>query len=283
MKTYAEQLYKNLVRRIELADDAGLQYDPVKRRECVTMIRESLTELTNKLIDYRFDDQQEEIYFFKEIKPRFVSLLLYYSYIDLIELKKPQGSTHDIRIHYEKELASIKRFYDCHSALYHYYRGNFSFLDEKLFVRGSFDLPHSFSTSKIDRDERLSTEADYTVSRILANGMLTGYLEKSIRLLENQPNDLLVSSKSKRTLRWTAKAIDLVELIYGLQLTGVFNYGKVDIKEIADTFEKLFDVKLGNYSLLFSQSIRYRKSGSIRLLKEMMENVREKLDELDAK
>lgn len=283
MISFAEQLYRNLERSLESADEVTVRSDPERRRECIASVKRAISDLKERVIDHGFEGLEEEISFFKEIKPRFVSLLLYYAYVDIIEMKKPQGSVSDLRSHYEKELSAIRWFHDSHSSLYHYYKGGFSFLDDKLFVRGTFDLPHPFSTLKIDRDERFSTEADYTVSRILANYRLTEYLENSIRLLNNHPAEFLGPVAGKKPLRWTAKVIDLVELVYGLALTGVFNYGKADIKDIADTFEKLFDVKLGNYSLLFSQSIRFRKSGSIRLLREMIDSIQEKLDELDGK
>ena len=81
---------------------------------------------------------------------------------------------------------------------------------------------------------------------------------------------------------WTASKADMIELIYSLQAGGVFNNGKTGIKEIAESFQKLFQVDLGNYYNVFNE-IRLRKKNRTALLDHLREKVIQKMDSLDEK
>lgn len=83
-------------------------------------------------------------------------------------------------------------------------------------------------------------------------------------------------------LSWTASKADMVELINSLQAGGVFNHGKTGIKEIAETFQKLFKIDLGNYYNVFNE-IRLRKKNRTALLDHLKEKIIQKMDSLDEK
>jgi hypothetical protein len=82
--------------------------------------------------------------------------------------------------------------------------------------------------------------------------------------------------------QWTASKADLIELIYSLQSGGVLNNGKTGIKETAETFQRLFQVDLGNYYNVFNE-IRLRKKNRTSLLDLLREKVLQKMDSLDEK
>jgi predicted nucleic acid-binding protein len=71
------------------------------------------------------------------------------------------------------------------------------------------------------------------------------------------------SASSK--LRWTASKASVVELVYALYAGAVYNNRLAEIKEIAETFEQLFQVDHCNYYHVFNE-IRLRKKNRTSLL-----------------
>jgi len=57
-----------------------------------------------------FKSEEEEIQFFKEIKPQFTSKIIYYNTIFNIEMKKPNGGTRVLKKYYNNELVKLKAF-----------------------------------------------------------------------------------------------------------------------------------------------------------------------------
>ena len=75
-----------------------------------------------------------------------------------------------------------------------------------------------------------------------------------------QSNSLINPKETLPSITWSASKTDLIELIYGLYATRVFNNGKATIKEITCFFEEALGVKLGNTSLRFQEILRRKDS-----------------------
>lgn len=71
--------------------------------------KENLRVLIQKL---NFKSEEEEIQFFKEIKPQFTSKIIYYNTIFNIEMKKPNGGVRVLKKYYKNELIKLKAFFD---------------------------------------------------------------------------------------------------------------------------------------------------------------------------
>ena len=82
------------------------------------------------------------------------------------------------------------------------------------------------------------------------------------------------------SLRWSGNLSDLAELIYGLHTASCINDGRCDIKEIAEGFERLFNVRLPHIYNRFI-AIRNRKNERAVFLKKLYDMLTCKLDELD--
>ncbi|MBB6611807.1 RteC domain-containing protein [Pontibacter sp. Tf4] len=278
---HAERRYEQLV---ETLRDTEIQHTgtPAQLRETnLTYINEAIQELKEMVIHHTFRDEQEEIYFFKHVKPKFTSLLIFHARLALIELKRPAGSLKDIRRHYERELLLIRIFHDHHVQLYQYLRAEATFLDAKLFVRGSCDLPYHYATTAVDSDTRFTTYYDYVIARIQANEQLRAYLIRALQELEtgNLPADV---PEERKDLHWTGSKVHLIELAYGLYESGHINNGTAGVLEIASRLEALFQVSLGNVYRTF-QEIRQRKKDSrTKFLDLMRQKLEARMDELDA-
>ena len=78
-------------------------------------------------------------------------------------------------------------------------------------------------------------------------------------------------------LKWTYSKIGLTELIYALKELGVFNNGKAELKSIAQSFEHMFSIDLGNISSSF-QEILERKKGYTNITDKLREVFLKKID-----
>lgn len=107
--------------------------------KAIELILSKTTELKEYVLKTGFENEQEEIHFFKYQKPAIIAQLIYYNAIYKIEARKPYG-TKSIRKYLNKELKKLKRFFDNNLDFYKYYRSNNSFLDENFFVRGKHDI-----------------------------------------------------------------------------------------------------------------------------------------------
>lgn len=90
MKSRAVQLFSKLNEQLNFAD---LEIDdPIQRSEsAINIIVNSIEKLKIIFEKEKNKSQEIEIDFFKNIKPKFTSKLIYYNAIFKIETKKPHG------------------------------------------------------------------------------------------------------------------------------------------------------------------------------------------------
>jgi hypothetical protein len=194
-----------------------------------------------------------------------------------MEINKPVGGQENKEKYLRGQLQKLKLNFNSHRGFYSYYRSGETGLDSTYFLRTK-DLTDLQNPRSIDSDPNFSTSHDYLVTRLLADKMLEERLDA---LLFRQDN--LIPGKTATippVLVWTASKAGLVELIYSFQSTGVFNNGRVGIRDIALGFEKLFGVELGNYYQVFNE-IRLRKKGRSQLLEQLKKGLELKMDQLD--
>ncbi|MFT2010967.1 RteC domain-containing protein [Pontibacter sp. 13R65] len=282
----AEILYDQLVEKLREVETtpAGT---PAQRHETnLRILNEAIQELKKLVINHSFPEEQEEIMFFRHIKPKFTSLLIYHSRLALLDLRLPLGNLRDIRRYYENELQLIRHFFDDHIQFYQYFYSGATFLDSKYFVRGNCDFPlyysvSNLSTSTMDTDTRFTTHYDFLVACFQANERLREFLVKSLMLLEGGkiPENLQVPAKS--SLSWTGCKVHLIELAYALCESGQINGGTTGVMEIVERLEHLFQVKLGNVYRTFQEMRQRKKDSRTKLLDLMKERLLQRMDELD--
>ena len=158
-----------------------------------------------------------------------------------------------------------------HQEFYHYTLSQSNHLDEKYFTR------MNASNGRVENDERFSTHYDEKVARILTNELVKEYVLAAVRKIKSGAS----GDSSTTPISWTGSKTDLIELIYGLHATGVFNRASSDLKQIASYFEAVFNVSLGNYYRTF-QEIRLRKSGQTNFIDEMRKNLISRINEGDS-
>ena len=276
------QLYEDLeekLRMIDLEEDNLLK----KSEQSFQMVLIAINQLRDDLTKSHVDSQASEILFFKEIKPKFVSKLIYHLSVFNIETNKPNGGIKVRRKYYQNELDKLKRYFDDNLEFYRYYRTHSNYLDHKYFVRGKQDIRLTLDSFFFETDPNFSTSHDFKVSNILANDLLNVYLEDELNKLDMRDlSNGRSQGEPKGKLTWTDSKVALIELMYALQARGVFNNGIADLKEIVAFFEDTFGIEVGQYHRTFLE-IRIRKTGRTKFLDSLRDSLTRRMDEADDK
>lgn len=252
----------------------------IKCEKAIEVILISIANLKKVVLKSNFKSEHEEIHFFKDIKPQFTSKLVYYNAIYNIEMKKPNGGNRILKKYCNNELVKLKAFFDNELEFYKYYRSGNSYLDYKYFLRGKFDIKLSLDSYYFEADTDFSTSHDFKVAKILANDLIQLYLENQLIMIENKDNSEKSQRKPNIKLMWTSPKVSLIELLYALHSEGVFNNGAADLKDIAEYFEHIFEIDLGQYRRVFLE-IRARKNDKTKFITALNEALLKRMENSD--
>ncbi|OQP48056.1 hypothetical protein A4H97_29935 [Niastella yeongjuensis] len=239
--------------------------------------RDAMNLLQEHVIQTGFPCDTEEIFFFKEIKPKFYSLLLFYQHVYCLETSRPIGNEEDIKIFYRSQLDRVQHFFIDNKFFYQYHRCRETLFDDKLFLRNKQGASLSFCIDDINAHPLFSTGIDYIFSRIIANELLAGYLQKALspKEIENEEVKFKV-----RPLNWTHHKSAFVEFVYSAKANGLFNNGSATLKEIFDYLQFVFKIKVPHYTTVFQEILRRKKGGYTQFLDSLRKGYLQYIDEL---
>lgn len=246
MLEYVHEVRKNLESALKHIEK---DVQPLLKRaeRSIICINNSLREIKHHINNNQFQSQEEEIQFFKEIKPNVYSKLIFFVRVFNIESKRPDGSDRSQKKYLLNELNKLEDFFSENIEFYQYIRNNMTFLDDKYFVRGKLDFLLSIDPLIYDVDPGFSTGFDYKVAQIIANNLISSYINAEIAtLLRNELSHPKQEPFPKGKFVWTAHKNSLVELIYALKADRAINNGDFDINELALFFETFLSVDLGD-------------------------------------
>lgn len=249
--------------------------------DVVEFLQRSLEDLRAYIVNHPFSSKEEEIYFFKHIKPEVLSRLLYFTEIYNTEMRKPHGSIEVLKKYYNDRLDELTSYFESNLDFYQYYRSKATHLDNHYFVRGHIDFKLCPNCVPYDRDPEFSTCYDHKAAQILANDMLCIYLNKKLHGVDKQV--IIAKSRSflpEHPFRWTATKIAAVELGYAIYAAGVLNNGQADIKEIMTFMEASFQIDLGDYYRTYI-TMKDRKKDRTSFLNSLIKSLLKKMDEDD--
>ena len=81
-------------------------------------------------------------------------------------------------------------------------------------------------------------------------------------------------------LQWTDKKVFLDELIYSIHSAKSVNHGKISLKKLANGFEKLFNISLGNFYDKFSD-LSDRKANKTSYLDALTRTLNDRIENPD--
>ncbi|MDM1368250.1 RteC domain-containing protein [Myroides marinus] len=264
-------------------EESKLTLDPSliikEAKYMTTYLSRVLAKQKELIITHGFSNQEEEIYFFKILKPKILSKLMYYNKIYKIETHSPNTTCKTLKEYYLKKLKQVSseyKLYYINSEIYKYYKSQRTDKDKEYYTRGNIDILKGVNSIAFEIDHQFSTYYDYKLSRILSSELLYEYL--SIRL-----NQLTITTFSKditttTPLLWSESSTALVELIYALYASGAINQGDLEIRKIAYLFQNYFNITLSDVHHTFHRMKTRNYSRTIFLdkLKKSLEDYMDK-------
>lgn len=255
MKSFTERLYQALENQLNgVSINQGSECDQLKA--AIKLCKKAMSKLRNYVSSYLIENIEDEVYFFRQMKPPFYSKLIYYISIYNFQIKKPTGSDDTVKEYINSELADLKRFFDHNQAFYQYYRSGGNELDHLYFTRGGFDVYAELED--FQGDEMFSTSHDYKLSKIIANEKFQEYLNVQLGRLDRD-----AAPVNEAQIIWTSNQTDLVELIYALVEAGAFNNGNIDIKNLVMYFQNVFQIDLNHYYHKYTDITNRKKERTV--------------------
>lgn len=249
-----------------------------KSEQSIKCITGYVARVKQSVLESDFSDSNEEIIFFKHIKPHVFHHLIYFTKVLSIESARPAGGTQFIVNFYRAELRKISLFYRENRDFCQYYRKGLTHFDSFYFVRGQVILGFLNDTSYFNADPSFSTTHDYKVACLLAYDKLAEYLQGEITSVMMQSTSAVAKELDlSQSLIWTDTKIALVELVYALHASGCFNNGRAGIKELATFFSQAFSVEMGDYYRNYLE-IKSRQSHT-KFLEHLRENLLKKIQQ----
>ena len=273
-KVYYEELEKQLSHIEQGSADVI-----TKIKLSISSCRSVVDSLKAEINRSDFPSPEDEIYFFKEVKPAFYGHLIYYMKLFNLETGRPTGDSKLWKPCLSRVLERIQYFFDNNVEFYQYYRSGERYLDAIYFTRESGKLFLKLDDFYFNYDPSFSTPHDLKIAKILANEKLFIYVTNCLAELDKAEPVMHPVSLST-TLTWTSTKAGLIELLYALQSTGVFNNGASDLKQLASFFEQAFNIELGNYYNVF-QEIRLRKKNRTSFLDQLKSRLTKRMEEAD--
>jgi hypothetical protein len=240
---------ENGLLEIDSSDRNKLEKCTQKIKVCQSAI-EQLRELFLKA---ELALEEEQIHFFKKVKPQFISEL----HVNMETFKyyreKPKSSFREKNQHINFNLEKVGRFLNRHCELSTYVKLEADHLDTLYFTKRPFD-PKLHGNLVYPQDILFSSPADPTLSCLLAAERFIEFLKKEKLSLKNPQLD--PSWENLKHLTWNKSKTDLVELIYSLHASKSIT---CDLKESVTQFEKLFNIDIGNIYRFYTD-IKYKKN-----------------------
>jgi hypothetical protein len=244
----------------------------------IESIVKHLRVLKEHVLNNQFQKIEDEIHFFKSIKPKFTSKLIYFKKVRKFESGIPVGGLQKQLNYCDDELNKLNVYFTENLEFYNYYRLGSQFLDNKLFTRSNAEIDYNLEPFYYELDDRFSTTHDFKVAMLNANEIFLRHIEHKITDLSNNKSTSAPAPFEIKTIKWTESKTSLIELIYALHAQKTFNNGKIDIAEMAKYFEKIFDIELGEIYRVHNE-IKNRKINKTKFLDILKENLIKRFDE----
>ncbi|MDV3854831.1 tetracycline regulation of excision, RteC [Elizabethkingia anophelis] len=211
-------------------------------------LKEMLFNIKAQVIKDGFTNEQQEIDFFKNIKPQILGKLIYYNKVFRIETTCPVSNGKIHQSYYENLLKTLKLQYKetiCNEDFYRYYRAGRIDRDHTYFRLGQINYHDGLKSGVFEIDLSFSTYFDNKIAHIIANELLYTYMLTKISPEEN-PDLILLNGEANKDISWTNSQNALIELIYALYASNSIAHGKIGIRKLALIFQVLFRTPLND-------------------------------------
>ncbi len=265
----------------EMGRIAFNELNPIEKlKQTVGAVEDSLTRLKDYVLENPFASPADEIHFFKHVKPQVYCWKIYAFERYSVESWIPKQEDNQIRNFLLGELRTIQRFFRLHDFHYQYYKMQATELDELFFLRGS-NLTGSILVPNVgEPDPSFATKGDYLFAKFMALEKLASWIQEQIFGLDGL-SPVTIGQARPKNLKWTGESINLVEIAYGLWLTGQINNGNASVSEIVKWMEDSLNVQIGRAYRRWTEISRRDRANSTKYIDRMRDAINTRLEEED--
>ncbi len=254
-----------------------LHYDEsdvnIRSLKAAKHIKKTLTNFRNKIRKNGFDSEEDEVHFFKFVKPKIQAYLIFYSVLAEIESSKLHMNENDLLHLIDKKGRMFRHIMRENLEFVKYYNSGLTHLDKLYFARNTDLSAISKHSTNMLLDPEFNVSHDCVAANIIAFDLFKKHMvpHQDLKMTVGPPNP---------KLKWTGSKLDLVELIYALQASGAINYGEADLKEICSALESVFQIHVGDLYRAF-HTISNRKKDRIKYVNRLEDDLERKIMELE--
>lgn len=245
----------------------------------INQSKEIIYDLRVNIRNRKFEDNNEEIQFFKSVKPTIYADFIFYNNQLKYQVSKPNSTNSILKSYLKNELKKLEAKKRKNLEFYRYYKHKSTFLDHIYFLRKNKQLELFSTDISVHLDSEFYTSHDTLAAEVIVYDMLTNFYKKEINTLKNISSGIFDDNNKalKTSFQWTASKTDLVELIYALKVSGAINTGYINTKDLITQLSTVFNIDIPNSYKTYSE-IKNRSQERTKFLNKLSANLQEKLD-----
>jgi hypothetical protein len=247
-------------------------------KETIRVIGPAIATLEKDIEQRTFYTSEEEIEVFKNTLPEFLALRIKEGLIYKIEINKPISTTGLQIKYYQEELKVMQSFFRLNTFHYQYYKNGFTELDNYFFLKeiGSASNP---LIEISDTDLYTSTPISYLFAKFIAYENVLHHVLTKITALKSPEISFSQNKNAQEVdIVWTGDVTNLVELAYGIYLTGQLNHGNASLNQIVRWMEAQLHVTIGIIQKRFGEIERRKRLSPTKYIDQMKDNILRKID-----
>lgn len=245
----------------------------IRAIKAAELIKNTLENFRTKIRKEGFRSTEDEIHFFKFVKPRINSYLIFYSVLAEIETSKITLNVEELKLFIDKKERKFRRVMRENIDFVQYYNAGLCHLDKIYFVREANFIWMTKNSAHQLTDPEFNVSHDLVAANILAFDLYKKHLSPKPELQANY-------GPPAPKLKWTASKSDFIELVYALQATTAINYGENEIKEICSALQSVFQVHIEDPYRIFID-LANRKTAPLKFIPKLEEGFLRKVDEIE--
>lgn len=237
--------------------------------EMANYIVSLLPPLRELVVNNTFSNSNDEIEFFKLLKPQIIKELLYF--IDVYNIERDNTRTsHEHEISYYKSwIQQIHTSFTIDNHLKGYFDLGRSERDIEYFTRFQSNALYHTNSIECMQDPGFSTFHDKNYANYLARKNTLFYLKNRILTLESIQNLEKNNPGPVAGVRWNGSKSDLIQVIYGLYIAQRNNKNKISLLNVTRLFEIFFHIKFSNINVSIHQ-LKNAKKDRFPFIKRML-------------
>lgn len=138
--------------------------------------------IQQEIENYQFADQQEEINFYKTVKPKFIALMDFFTLLYRAVLFQPDRKA-EKKKYWQRELKTCEAFLKKHQSFCRYCEQGNTGMDHIYFVQDNNQQPLIFGINENNR--QATTSYSHLLARVISIKKYQGYLQEKICFLTN--------------------------------------------------------------------------------------------------